>query len=58
MSVGRYTILMEVRRIDPPNIDTKYKELTLCPVFMMVGVAASESKFDLYSLFRVALIDI
>jgi len=48
---------MEVRKIDPPYTETKYKELTLYPVFMIVGLAASKSEFDLHSLYRVILID-
>jgi Family of unknown function (DUF6533) len=39
-----------------PRIDTKLKELILCPVFMVVGLAASESKFNITLLVRGVLI--
>jgi len=43
---------MEVRKFDAAL--TK-KELTLHPVFMIVGLAASESELNLHSLFGVIL---
>ena len=44
-------MLMEVRKIVPPYIETKSKELILCPVFLIIGFAASESELNLYVLF-------
>jgi hypothetical protein len=35
-----------------PHIYTKLKELILCPVFMVIGLSASERKFSPTSLFE------
>jgi hypothetical protein len=41
---------MEVRKFDPTV--TKQKELTLHSVFMIVGLAASESELNLHSFLK------
>ena len=35
-----------------PHIDTNLKELISCPVLMVIGLSASECKFDPHSLFE------
>ena len=53
----RCSTLTEVGKIDPPYIQKKCRgNLLFRPVFVVVGLSASESKFNLRSLFQVVLI--
>jgi len=50
---------MEVRKINPAYIKkVEGAYFALRPVFVVIGLAASESKLNLCSLFRVVLIGI
>ena len=58
LSVGRYTTLTEVRKIVPPYFKMKQMELILRPVFVVIGICASECAFSLKTLFRVVFISV
>ena len=58
LRVGRYNTPTEVRKIDPLYIETKQMELILCPVLVVVGISASESKFSLHPLFQIVFIGV
>jgi len=52
-------MLVEVRKGACRYFDTKWKEFIFRPVIVVIGVAASESKFSpLLPLFRVVLIGV
>jgi len=58
LCVGGYTTLNQVRKIDPPYLQTKQMELVFCSALMYIGISASESKFSLYSLLPIIFIGI
>ena len=42
---------MDVRKIDPSYIDIRQNELIMCSVLKVIEFGASESKFNVHSLF-------